>query len=130
MHSYSESHSVVFNSLQLHGLYSPRNSPSQNTGVGSLLLLQRLFPTQGSKPGLLHCRQILYQLSHQWSMHSCKRTNNGVENRFLVIGDRSLATWSVSKLISSFFGKKCCINLYLKKKKKKLTKNRILKVKV
>ena len=41
------------------------NSPGQNTGVGSLSLLQEIFPTQESYPGLPHCRQILYQLSHQ-----------------------------------------------------------------
>ena len=58
---------VVSNSLQPHGLYSPRNSPGQNTGVGSLSLLQGTFPTQGSNPGLPHCRQILYQLSHKGS---------------------------------------------------------------
>ena len=52
-------------SLQPHGLYSPWNSLDQNTGVGSLSLLQIIFPTQGSNPGLLHCRQILYQLSQQ-----------------------------------------------------------------
>ena len=46
-------------------LYSPWNSPGQNTGVGSLSLLQGIFPTQGSNPGLPHCRQILYQLSHR-----------------------------------------------------------------
>ena len=40
---------------------------SQNTGVGSLSLLQGIFPTQGSNPGLLHCWQILYQLSHKGS---------------------------------------------------------------
>ena len=45
------------------GLFSPRNSPGQNTGVGSCSLLQGIFPTQGSNPGLLHCRHILYQLS-------------------------------------------------------------------
>ena len=43
----------------------PWNSPGQNTGVGSLSLLQGIFPTQGLKPGLPHCRQILYQLSHK-----------------------------------------------------------------
>ena len=48
-------------------LYSPWNSPGQNTGVGSLSLLQRIFPPQGSNPGLWHCRQILYQLSHKGS---------------------------------------------------------------
>ena len=53
------------NSLRPHGLYSPWNSLGQNTGVGSLSLLQGIFPTQGLNPGLLHCRQILYQLSHK-----------------------------------------------------------------
>ena len=47
--------------------YSPWNSLSQNTGVGSLSLLQGIFSTQGSNPGLPHCRQILYQLSHKES---------------------------------------------------------------
>ena len=45
--------------------HSPWNSPGQNTRVGSCSLLQGIFPTQGSSPGLQHCRQILYQLSHQ-----------------------------------------------------------------
>jgi len=47
-------------SLQPHGLYSPWNSPGQNTGMGSLSLLQEIFPTQGLNPGLQHCRQTLY----------------------------------------------------------------------
>ena len=64
---YCESCSVVSNSLRPHGLYSPRNSPGQNTGVCSLSLLQGIFPTQGLNPGLPHCRQILYQLSHKGS---------------------------------------------------------------
>ena len=55
----SESHSILSDSLQPNGLYSPWNSPGQNTGVSSLYLLQGIFPTQGWKPGLLHCRQIL-----------------------------------------------------------------------
>ena len=103
----SESGSGMSDSLQPHGLYSPWNSPGQNTGVdnfsltpedlpntgikprslalqadslpaepqgkpknagvGSLSLLQRIFPTQGSNQGLLHCRQILYYLSYQGS---------------------------------------------------------------
>ena len=43
------------------------DSPGQNTGVGSHSLLQRIFPTQGSNPGLPQCRRILYQLSHKGS---------------------------------------------------------------
>ena len=67
MKSDSEIHSVVSNSLQPHRLYSPWNSPGQNTGVASLSLLQQIFPTQESNQGLLHCRWILYQLSYQGS---------------------------------------------------------------
>ena len=48
-------------------IYSPWNSLGQNTGVGSLSLSQGIFPTSGSSPGLPHCRQILYQLSHRGS---------------------------------------------------------------
>ena len=80
--------------LRSRGLYSPCNSPGQNTRVGSnpgLLhyrrilhqlshqgsprilewvacpFLQRVFPTQESNQGLLHCRRILHQLSYQGS---------------------------------------------------------------
>ena len=62
-----ESCLVVSYSLRPHRLYSPWNSPGQNTGVGSLSLLQGIFSTQGWNPGLPHCRQILYQLSHKGS---------------------------------------------------------------
>ena len=64
---WSESRSVVSDSLRPHGLYSPWHSPGQNIGVGSLSLLQGIFPTQGWNPGLPHCRQMLYQLSDQGS---------------------------------------------------------------
>ena len=60
------------NSLGPHGLFSPWNSPGQNTGVGSLSLLQRIFLTQESNWDLLHCRQILYQLSSFVSYSSIK----------------------------------------------------------
>ena len=63
----SESRSIMSNSLRPHGLYSPWNSPGQNTGVGSHSLLQGILPTHGSKPGLPYCRWILYHLSHQVS---------------------------------------------------------------
>ena len=62
-----KSRSVLSDSLRPHGLYSPWNSPGQNSGMGSLSLLQGIFPTQGSNGGLPHCGQILYQLSHKGS---------------------------------------------------------------
>ena len=65
--SESESHWVVSDSFQAHGLHSPWNSLGQNTRVGSRSLLHGIFPTQGSNPGFPHCSQILYQLSHQGS---------------------------------------------------------------
>ena len=46
-------------------LLCPWNSPGKNTRVGCHSLLQGIFPTQVSNPGLLHCRWILYRLSHQ-----------------------------------------------------------------
>ena len=46
--------------------------PLDCTGVGSLSLLQGVFPTQGSNPGLPHCRQILYQLGHNGSPNEVK----------------------------------------------------------
>ena len=60
------------NSLQPYELQAARflcpwNSSGRNTGEGSHFLLQGIFPTQESNPGLLHCRQILYHLSHQGS---------------------------------------------------------------
>ena len=61
---WSESRPVVSDCLWPHGLYSQWNSLGLNTGVGSLSLHQDIFPTQESNPGLPHCRQILYQMSH------------------------------------------------------------------
>ena len=59
---------------RLHGLYSPWNSLGQNTGVGSPSLLLGIFPTQRSNPGLPHCRQILYKLSHKGSTTALRNT--------------------------------------------------------
>ena len=53
--------------LQLARLLCSWNSPAKNTAVGSHFLLQGIFPTQGSNPGLLHCKQTLYRLSHRGS---------------------------------------------------------------
>ena len=67
------SHSVVSDSLWPHVLYltrllRPWDFPGKSTVVGCHFLLQGIFPTQGSNPGLLHCRQMLYHLSHQGSL--------------------------------------------------------------
>ena len=59
--------SVMSDSLRLHGLWLARFLSiefSKNTGVDSCSLPQGIFPTRGWNPGLLHCRQILYRLSH------------------------------------------------------------------
>ena len=72
IYSVCVSRSVMSDSLQPQGLQPSRllcswNFPGKNTGVGSRSLLQRIFPPQGSNLGLLHCRRILYHLSHQGS---------------------------------------------------------------
>ena len=64
--------SVVSDSFQHHELYlqgssCSGDSPGKNTGVGCHTLLQGICPSQGSNPGIPHCRQILYHLSHQGS---------------------------------------------------------------
>ena len=52
------------------GSFVREDSPGKNAGVGCHVLLQGIFPTQGSNQGLLHCRQIPYQLSHQLQAES------------------------------------------------------------
>ena len=66
------SHSIVSDSLWLHWLgptrlLCPWDFPGNSIRVDCHFLLQGIFPTQGSNPGLLHCRQTLYRLSHQGS---------------------------------------------------------------
>ena len=89
------------NSLQPHRLYSPRNSPGQNTGVDSCSLLHGIFPTQEQIWGLLHCWRILYQLSYLRSpthRTSCKMqgwVNHKLESRLL----REISTTSDVQMI-------------------------------
>ena len=71
--TWSERCSVMSDSLWPHGLYSPWNSSGQNTGMGRHFLLQGIFLTQGSNPGLSHYRHISYQLSHQGSPKSVNK---------------------------------------------------------
>ena len=67
------SHSAVSDSLRPRGLqparlFCPWDAPGKNNEVGCHSLLQGIFLTQGLNPGLPHCRQILYDLSHQGSL--------------------------------------------------------------
>ena len=73
--------------LWLHGIYSPWNSAGQNTRVGSCSLLHGIFPTHGSNPGLLYCRHLLYQLSHEgsprileWVAYPCSSRSSWPKN--------------------------------------------------
>ena len=61
------SHIQLFTTLRsvVHQAPLPRGFPGKNTGMGCHALLQRIFLTQGSNLGLLHCRQILYHLSYK-----------------------------------------------------------------
>ena len=79
-----------------HIIWIPWNSQSQNTGVGSLSLLQGIFPSQGSNQDLLHCRRILYQLSYQEKPPSCGVLPNKPQDIALlpVSGDLSALTKS------------------------------------
>ena len=100
------------NSLQLHELYSPWNSPGQNTGVGSLSLLKGIFPTQGLNPGLSHCRQILNQLSHkgsprilEWVAYPFSSGSSWPRNRTGVscIAGRFFTNWAMREALSSIY---------------------------
>ena len=110
----SENRSVMSDSLRPHWLYSPWNSPGQNTVVGSCFLLQRILPTQGSHPGLPHCRGILYQLRHkgcprilEWvacpfsSRYSQYRNQTGVS----YIAGRFFTSWATTEAPSRKFPK-------------------------
>ena len=95
----SESHSVVSDSLQPHGLYSSWNSPGRNTGMGSCSFLQVIFSAQELNPGLLHCRQILHQLSHKGS----PRIVEWVAYPFSIGSSRSRNWTGVSCIAGGFF---------------------------
>ena len=78
---------------------SPWNSPGQNTGVGSLSLLQQVFPTQGSNPGLPNSRWIPYQLNHKGSL-----TNRIIESKLIHLGHGQLLQFGLG-LVLVWFGK-------------------------
>ena len=86
--SESQNRSVMSISLQPHGLHRPWNSLGQNTGVGSLSLLQGIFQTQKSNPGVPQFRLILYQLTYkgrprilEWVAYPFSRGSSWPRNR-------------------------------------------------
>ena len=106
------SHSVVSGSLWprrlwLARLLCPWDSPSKNTGVGCHALLQGISPTQRSNPGLPHCGQILYRLSHQgsprilvWVTYPFSRgtSDPGIELRSSALQADFLTSWATQLL--------------------------------
>ena len=66
--------------LEPTSLLCPWGSPDKNTGVGCDFLLWGIFLTQGSNPGILHCRQILYHLRYQ------EGRGNGTHRRACALG--------------------------------------------
>ena len=98
------------NSLPPHWLYSPWNSPGQNTRVGSSSLLQGIFLTQGSNPGLPYCRQILYCLNHQesprileWVAYPFSRGSSQPRNQTMVscIAGVFFTSWATREEITN-----------------------------
>ena len=90
------------------------DSPGKSTGVGCHALLQEIFPTQGSNPGLLHCRLILYCLSHQgsprileWVAYSFSRGSSQPRNRTGVscIPSGFLTSWATREAQLTFMKK-------------------------
>ena len=84
------------------------NSPGKNTGMGSHSFLQGIVPIQGSNPGLLHCKQILYQLSHkrsprigQWAAYPffSRSFQPRNQNRVFCIAGRFITNWAILNII-------------------------------
>ena len=90
------------------GLLCPWNSSGKNTGVGSHPLLQGIFLTRGSNPGLLHCRQIFDCQSHQESPRALTKTPANSHLQTQCHGSHPFLPWSVSPGDSGF-----CVSLSL-----------------
>ena len=102
----------MFNSLWAHGLYSPWNSPGQNIGVGSLFLLQGIFPAQRFNPGLQQFTRILYQLSHkgsprilEWVAYPFSSGSSRPRNRTVVscIAGKFFTNWAIREALKGLF---------------------------
>ena len=113
-------------SLQPRGLLPTRllcswNFPGKNTGVGSHSLLQGIFPIQGSNPGLLHWRQIIYHLRHRgspcreiiqhWHPASSSLCHpllvSEAQNRGQILGGNVAGTQDATSLLSAKSEKSC-----------------------
>ena len=106
--------SVMIDSFWPHGPYTPPassvhgDSPGKNTGVDSHALLQGIFPTQESNPGLQHFRQILYHLSHQgspwileWLAYPFSRGSSQPRNQTGIscIAGRFFTSWAITEAL-------------------------------
>ena len=107
-----ESRSVMSDSLWPHGLYSPWNSPGQNTGEGSHSLLQGIFPTQGLNPDLLHWRWILYQWSQQQSPRILEWVAYPFSSRSSRPRNRTRVSCIVGRVFTSWATKEASVLLY------------------
>ena len=78
------------------------DSPDKNTGAGYHALLQGILPTQGLNPDFLHCRQILYRLSHQGSLlHP-----SSAQNASFHLSPESMIARHLTPSTSTFFSTK------------------------
>ena len=82
------------------GSFVHKDSLGKNTGVGCYTFLQGTFPTQGSNPGLPHCRQILYYLSHQGSPYNCIINNNFLNPMCQYVGKVNLSLRPSKRFLS------------------------------
>ena len=84
--------------LQVDSLPAEPQGKPKKTGVGSLSLLQGIFPTQGLNPGLPHCRRILREAQEYWSLEQRdSKVKRGLLLPLLFIGGGSAWTWTVGK---------------------------------
>ena len=103
---------AIFDSSLTHGLYSPLNSPGQKTGVGSLSLLQGIFPTRGLNQSFPPCRWILYQLRHKGSPRildwvaypfSIRSSQPSNQTRVSCIARRFFINWAIREALVFLF---------------------------
>ena len=98
------------------------DSPGKNNGVGCHALLQGIFPTSGSNPGLPHCRSIIYHLSHkgsprrlEWVAYPFSRGNSWPRNQIRVscIAGRFFTSWVTQALFPVLYNKTLLLVAYL-----------------